>query len=541
MDTHTQKLFPFLIFVFFSTATLFSQTIYVSGDIISNTAWNVDTVKIIGDVTVVPGIVLTVNPGTYVESQGYYKVNVSGVLRAIGTEADPVTFTVNDTTNFWTDTTSVAGGWAGIRINSTNASTDSSVFEYCRIQFAKKYDVYGGDIMGGAIFALNYGTLIIKNSLLNSNVVICDQNGVDGAQGGAVYCRNVDHVLIQNNRFENNRSFSHGGAIHIAIQCQALITENTFIRNRAIYWRHMGGYLVTGGVGAAISTSDNGAYSPTICNNYCFNNQSVNGMIYTSNWHSLIFNNLICNNHGSGIVDGHQLSTSRIFNNTIVNNTASNGGITLFSRAIVYNNICWGNVRFHGYEDAQIWADPNLAYPQLFYNCVQFGNGGEYSINESPEFTDPSSGIGPSYDGSRADWTLMDSSPCINRGTVDTAGLLIPDLDIAGNPRIYGVHIEMGSYENQNVFVGVPEPNISEHHLSVYPNPGTSQLNIESDQSETDFELYNESGQIIIHKQINPGTLSINTESLTPGIYFYRLVSDKNMIQESGKWIKKAR
>lgn len=535
----TLKLLLFCL-IFFTT-NLFSQTIYVSGNISNNTAWNVDTVKIIGDVTILQGVVLTVSPGTYVESQGYYKINVSGALRAIGNETAPITFTVSDTTNFWTDTTSVSGGWAGIRIIGTNTSTDSSVFEYCKIQFAKKFDVYGGDIMGGAIFAVDYGTLIIKNSLLNSNVVICDLDGVNGPQGGAVYCRNVNHVLIQGNRFENNRSFSHGGAIHIAIQCQALITENTFIKNKAVYWHHLGGYLVTGGVGGAISTSDNGACSPTICNNYCFNNQSVNGMIYTSNWHSLIFNNLICNNHGSGIVDGHQLSTSRIFNNTIANNTATHGGITLFSRAIVYNNICWGNVRYHGYEDPQIWADPNLAYPQLSYNCVQFGNGGEYSINESPEFTDPSGGIGPAYDGSRADWTLTDSSPCINRGTVDTTGLFIPDLDIAANPRIYGTHIEMGSYENQNVFVGFTEDTFSEHHISVYPNPGTSQLNIEFNQSGIDFELFNESGQMMIHKQINHGILSINTESLMPGTYFYRLVNNKNMILGSGKWIKTGR
>ena len=46
---------------------------------------------------------------------------------------------------------------------------------------------------------------------------------------------------------------------------------------------------------------------------------------------------------------------------------------------------------------------------------------------------------------------LNDQSPCVNAGTPDTTGLNLPEYDLAGNPRIFGSGIDMGSYENQNI------------------------------------------------------------------------------------------
>jgi hypothetical protein len=513
----------------------------VSGDINSNTTWTADTVKITGDLNVAQGIVLTVNPGTYIESQGYFRINVSGRIMAIGTQTDTIVFTVHDTTNFWNDTTSVSGGWAGIKIVSNEASIDTSIFEFCKVQYAKKYDVYAGDIKGGAIFATDYGSLIIRNSLLNSNMVICYTYGVNGPTGGAVYCKNVNIVIIENNRFDRNRSFDNGGAIHIGDQCQTIITNNIFTNNKAIYWKLIPGYLVIGGAGAAIATTDFSGFSPTISNNYFFNNQTINGVIYTSNLNGFIFNNLICNNYGTGITDGHQLSSTRIYNNTIVNNCTDGGGIQLFSAAKVYNNICWGNEHlfFPGHEFDQINISQSMSGRKLFYNCVQFGDGGTNSTNEYPLFKHPSSGVGLAYNGSEADWSLADISPSVNSGTPDTSGLFIPEFDIIGNPRIYGVRIEMGCYENQSVVTGIDDDIVNAVHPIVYPNPGTDRLNIESAENEIIFELITLTGLTVIREQMDKGLNSVNTESLITGIYFYRLLNNKQQIVESGKWIKK--
>ena len=151
-----------------------------------------------------------------------------------------------------------------------------------------------------------------------------------------------------------------------------LISNNNFLEN-------------TGNLGAAIHSSDL-VYGHTVANNYCFNNHgSSNGVIYTSNPYGFIYNNIICNNDASGIFDGHQLSTTKIFGNTVVNNYTTIGGIIINSRADVYNNICWGNDNEYASKPDQIYVS-DLSYPNLEYNCVQIGNGGEFSIYEYPEF-----------------------------------------------------------------------------------------------------------------------------------------------------------
>ena len=45
------------------------------------------------------------------------------------------------------------------------------------------------------------------------------------------------------------------------------------------------------------------------------------------------------------------------------------------------------------------------------------------------------------------DYSLSDSSSCINRGTPDATGLNLPPFDIAGNPRIIGDTIDIGACE----------------------------------------------------------------------------------------------
>ena len=74
---------------------------------------------------------------------------------------------------------------------------------------------------------------------------------------------------------------------------------------------------------------------------------------------------------------------------------------------------------------------------------------------------------------------------------------------------------------------------------TVYPNPGTNVLNIKNDNNLLDFELINLNGQIVIRQIVNNNINTINTESLKPGMYFYKLNDNKNKTFETGKWIKK--
>ncbi|MGM0613349.1 MAG: hypothetical protein ACQESM_07550, partial [Bacteroidota bacterium] len=248
-----------------------AQTIEAPDEILSDTLWNADTVNLVSDLLIHSNATLTINPGTFIEAQGDYRITCNGKISAVGTLADTINFTKADTSHFWVDSTSNAGGWGGIYLKDNENETDTSFFSYCKFQFGKKYDVYGGDVKGGVICAEDYGALRINNSVFRNNIVNCEIVGVLGAKGGAIYCRNVPYIKIDSNKFVKNRSFESGGAIHINENCeQALITNNYFERNKAWYYKISGNLLVIGGSGGAISSSDAFNFSPTIANNQFF-------------------------------------------------------------------------------------------------------------------------------------------------------------------------------------------------------------------------------------------------------------------------------
>ena len=92
---------------------------------------------------------------------------------------------------------------------------------------------------------------------------------------------------------------------------------------------------------------------------------------------------------------------------------------------------------------------------------------------------------------------------------------------------------------SDGLIVWTQEVPIDKQLTSVYPNPGTNLLNIKTDNKNLDFELININGQIVIRQIINNNLKTINTESLKSGMYFFRLINNKNKTIETGKWIKK--
>ncbi|MEI7727434.1 MAG: choice-of-anchor Q domain-containing protein, partial [Bacteroidota bacterium] len=410
--------------------------------------------------------------------------------------------------------------------------------EFCSVQYAKRQDIYAGNIKGGAIFVRNYGGLVVRNSAFSNNMVICSTEGVDGAFGGAIYCHRVPYIVMDGNKFTLNRSFDSGGAVYIDDHCNTtFISNNRFIRNAAVWYKYSGGWLAIGGIGAAICVSDIAITNLKIFNNQCYNNRSLNGIIYTSINRALIYNNVICNNKGPGIMDGSMLSQSRIFNNTIVNNYSATGGIYLFANCYVYNNICWSNLEYPGQTTDQINIDPG-EHPHLFNNCVQYGEGGDSAVYLDPQFVNPTTGIGLLYNGSEGDWALTKQSPCVNAGTPDTTGFMIPGSDILGNPRIFGSRIEIGAYENQSVWTHADSYALPSQHIIVFPNPGHDFLCIDKSNEMITIELQDLCGKIILNKELPEGSRFVNTETIREGMYLYRIFDTHKRIIGYGKWIK---
>ena len=80
-------------------------------------------------------------------------------------------------------------------------------------------------------------------------------------------------------------------------------------------------------------------------------------------------------------------------------------------------------------------------------------------------------------------------------------------------------------------------PPLTVSEAIVYPNPGSTQLTIETALKDLQFELYNTNGQTVVSQPVNNGTTTVNTSALPAGVYLYRFMNKDKMV-ESGKWVK---
>lgn len=105
--------------------------------------------------------------------------------------------------------------------------------------------------------------------------------------------------------------------------------------------------------------------------------------------------------------------------------------------------------------------------------------------------------------------------------------------------RKYLNYFKLGNftYGNKPILVGLSEniPLDSKHSLSIYPNPVNEELNISIDPNDIQtIVIYNAKGQIILNP---PASKQIDLSSLSPGIYFIRILTNQNTF--SNKFIKK--
>ncbi|KPK82666.1 MAG: hypothetical protein AMS27_14350 [Bacteroides sp. SM23_62_1] len=334
--------FSFSTFCYSSAQT----TIEVSGVITADSTWSADTVKITGDVTVNDNVTLTIEPGTYVEFQDYYKLYINGTLIAEGDPVDSITFTVNDTIG-WSSFESTDGGWGGIEFKNTLGymnDNDSSLFKYCRFFYAKSMTY------GGVIYIYDFDRLSIKNCLFNNNYA---------KYNGAVIWLRGAGISITDNLFLENYANS-GGAVNI-YSGSPVIENNHFKENfalqggGAIYIQGGGAYILnnefesdtTNTFGSAIYAG--GQDSVIITENHIHNSRSRQGAIYVNSTKVRIEKNDIHDNtsfhQGAGITLASG-SMSLVLDNDIYNNTAGKaaGGIYVWAATTrignnrIYNN-----------------------------------------------------------------------------------------------------------------------------------------------------------------------------------------------------------
>jgi len=176
-------------------------SIAVSGAIVTDTLWDADTVRVVGNVDVENGVTLEVAPGTWVEFEDFYSLTVHGRILAVGTAEDAIVFTTDEPEAFAVDTTAV-GCWNGIRFPWTSSMNQESRLEHCVLEYSKGL---GDEPFGGALSVVGFSKLLVRNSTIRSNVA---------GYGGAVFCSHHAAPVLVGNLIEGNSAFVAGAAIY---------------------------------------------------------------------------------------------------------------------------------------------------------------------------------------------------------------------------------------------------------------------------------------------------------------------------------------
>jgi len=369
-------------------------------------------------------------------------------------------------------------------------------------------------VLGSGI-STNHSKTIIRNNFIidnyttaiscsNDSLIIIDSNSIIGNNiesdttrfnyGGAIRIEHVDKGIIKNNDIINNYAVHRGGAIYGGWNNELTIKNNIINNNTVLY--------DGGAINLWHSSGDNSYIN--IINNLIANNNAING-------------------DGGGVYCFGSDCNPLIVNNTFAENSAYSGGAIYcdFSNPIIVNSILWDNL-------------PNeiIGYPDVTYSDIKDGYPGEGNINLDPLFVYPSI----------ENYQLITGSPCINAGSPDTAGLFLPEFDLAGNQRIFGDRIDMGAYEYQSVNVEKQPVHVNGMILyQNYPNPfnhtSTISFSLPKNTKHAKIEIYNVKGQLVKQLSIENRQSSIKWDGkdekgshLSSGIYFYRLKVGGNIM-----------
>jgi len=550
-----------LLSIIISGSKSFANFILAGGNITTNTTWSADTVKVITNIRIKPGVKLTILPKTKVIFQGYWGIQVEdGSIDAVGTATDSITFTIFDTTSFY-DINKSLGGWQGITFVSQTAGGTNhpqSHFSYCKFNFAKyssaPYMYNGG--RGDAITAIYYSNIDVSNCSFKHN------------NGASIMLEGCANISIINNEIINNNNYYNFSAVCASNSENITIEKNNISFNIS---------KMPGGAISVLGSSNilNKITNNRICNNYaagkgCGGSYGGGAIYLERNNNTFIGNNLIANNSalqsGGGIMCSS--SSPTIINNTIVNNHADylGGGITICdtwwggsSLPLIQNNILYGNTHAEYYPP---FTNFNLSKNQISFIGSTSGNitysdveGGSQNIkclvvinnlsqyvpytgtynnniNSNPIFFSTSSASGNTFNGLTPDWRLQLSSPCINTASLSGLGIL-PSIDLWNNTRIVGSSIDMGAYEAPANSPDGINDYTNNLLISVFPNPTTNSfsVNYSLDYDKATISIVNALGQIVETKQFNGSEkMNFDVNSFAKGVYFINAIIDEKVI-----------
>jgi predicted outer membrane repeat protein len=345
--------------------------------------------------------------------------------------------------------------------------------------------------MGGAIYTTSGGLHL-------SDIIFRDNIAQDGA---ALYCTTFDTITVDGARFEGNASSGYGAGMYMS--WSAGVLKDVIFK----------GNIAQGDGGGLYARSSS---KPIIVNALFVMNRAENG------------GGMFCGSSATPVV------TSATFARNTA--TVAGGGIFNYGAQAPYelvNTIVWENTAPTGPQIHNV--DPGLlGKPYISYSLVG-GSGGS-----GPSW-DTTIGVdgGDNLDAAR----LRPESPALDMG--DETAPYLAGTDLAGEPRILGVTVDMGAYELGNpTGIGDPRaPDVSSQPGidNVYPNPFnptvtiTFELDSQRDVRVRVFDVQGKLVRTLINESRSAGEHRVAWDSTndrggraSSGVYFLEV--------QSGAW-----
>jgi len=440
--------------------------------------WDCDEITIEGDIFVPENDTLTILPGTKIYFSNNYKFEVFGVLNAIGTETDTITFTGDEYL-----------GWGGIKfVNHDSTNVAESIFKYCKFEFGNVINSTNGLNKGGAISIVASSGITIEECLFTH---------CHAYLGGAIYV-SKSSPTIHYNRFESNMATGAGGAMYL-VNYNETLHRLEFVDN----------YANNGG---AIFLSYS---SPQMTNILAYDNKSLYSAAF-----AFLFN-----------------SSPYIHNLTSVKNTSNDNSGGSFSLMYDSNPRLINSILFHNspvdvyINDGLMTATHSILEgaglePYFGVGCME--TNPEFRSSDNNDYHLKHVGCGnplnsPAVDAGYQNPFFYDTHLDCNSGL----GTTIIDLGYYG-----------GRYFKETVDVETEDENSLPKEYSLeqnFPNPFNPSTTISfsvpfnSLVNLTIYDILGRQVETIINSEMTAGKYSKvwNANKFASGIYFYRLNAGK--------------
>ncbi|PBQ33586.1 hypothetical protein CNR22_17995 [Sphingobacteriaceae bacterium] len=273
---------------------------FISGNV--SGAWSDTSVYYLtGDMVVANNTTLTIPPGTKIKSLGFYKIISDGVLKAIGSFTNRITFTLQDSAIYW---------------DKLDLNNDACVLHYCTVEYlmtgivihenSEVSDCIVRKIVGDGISVYSGRAKIVNNEIYDFK-----RYGIWSSTTASLICNNIHH-----DRYQSPNEYSAGIKSY----------DSTFVLNNNMH------HLYTGIRAQHNSTIRNNFIHDNFYGIYC----TILAFPYEG---TQIVNNTFSDNTNMAMwYDGANSTSTKFINNIVVNSLYGVKNITgTCENNLVYN------------------------------------------------------------------------------------------------------------------------------------------------------------------------------------------------------------